>query len=787
MSTQIIMKTRTQHLKRKRILSKYVVPLGISITLFTIYPLNFFSQENKFSVNSNPDKSISFGIIYENPRVYNVEMSFEIVPDPAKINRDQDLKVWIPIPREWDSQKNVQILSIEPEPHSQYTDPEYENKIFYWDFGKYPEKPSYQINIQARLLSYEVHTMIDTANIKPYDKTSKEYDLYTKSGYTIQITPKVKELAKAAIGNETNPYLQAQKILTFVHRKIRYFQGMNRNLDHMLSTAQIDESSGKEYFTGDCSHYSALFVALCRSQGIPARCVYGRIGWVPFLNESNSKMYSKLDTVLTDDGFAGAQHHGLGPHMWAEFYLPDYGWIPVEPTAGQFGQLHNYKVIITKGRDIILGPDAPQEHHNGYGYQWVPIYNGRVEGFLSAVWNIGKIRHAISSVYHTLDPFPADALANYKSLLLSADKNSETILKWRNRILSEIDYHTRNIPNRNMEFSKISNENAWIRSLQYEYDDFVCHMLHKIMGDEKFFRLSREYEILLTNSSTPIETSQFIQMAGYIYGESLEWFFNQWEKTNGLPHLKLDKVKLEKHDNCWKIKGNLIQSGMSLFILPVEFSLKTEKGQELFMIWQKERITDFEYQTVNRPLGLKVDPNSNILKLQKMPLQLSLIWDSYPHIILVYGTVSESEANKTAAERFNNEYLGLSPEIIKPDTLVTKSVLNTECVVLFGRPETNKISQQFENTFPIRFNKDNFSCNGITYSKTSQGLAQIIEHPLQPKGQFILYAGLSETSMLQFGNLYLYNDSKSFLIYDGDKKINSGDWETDADLIWNFD
>ena len=342
----MITKICIQSFESSRVFRNLYIVFAVALFLLNIPIL--LSQENPISVFSYITELDSSHVIYQNPRVYNVEMSFKIIPDSAKIDRDQDLKVWIPIPREWDSQKNVQIISIQPEPHSQFTDPEYGNKIFYWDFGKYPEKPSYQVNLQTRIVSYEIHTMIDSSNIKPYDKTSKEYELYTKSGHTVHITPKVKELAKAAVGNETNPYLQARKILTFVHKKIRYYQGMNRSLDYMFFNSKIDERSGEEYFIGDCTHYSVLFVALCRSEGIPARCVYGKIGWRPFIDEGNSKMYSKFDTVLTDDGFAGAQSHGLGPHMWAEFYLPDYGWIPVDPNAGRFGQLHNYKAIMTK-------------------------------------------------------------------------------------------------------------------------------------------------------------------------------------------------------------------------------------------------------------------------------------------------------------------------------------------------------------------------------------------------------------------------------------------------------
>ncbi|MDT8402442.1 MAG: transglutaminase domain-containing protein [Bacteroidales bacterium] len=759
--------------------------LTVILLILLLHPLISVSQEVSFSDDSVTDTSKSSKIIYENPRVYNVDISFEIKPDLSIIDRDKDLKVWIPIPREWDSQRNVQIISVQPEPHSQFTDPEYGNKIFYWDFGKYPEKPSYRVDIKVRLISYSANINIDKSDITPYDMQSKVYQLYTRSENTIHITPKVEELAKEAVRDETNPYLKAQKILEFVHRKIKYNnktrfeQGLEASLDYMLSRPETDERSGEEYFAGDCAHYSALFTAMCRAEGIPARCVYGRIGWAPYLKEENSEMFSVLDTMTTDKGFSGAEHHGMGPHMWSEFYLQDVGWIPVDANAGLFAWLHHNKIIMSKGRDILLGSNAPQDNHEGYGYQWVPIKNGRVEDLLSAVHNIGKINRARSNVYHLLDPFPADALQDYKDDYIQIDK--------RRGILGQIDYCTRNIPDRDTEFSRIFEDPVWIRSLQYTYDPLVCHMLNKIMGAEKFSRLTKEYESLILNTTRPVQTSRFIQMAENIHGDSLEWFFDQWQKSNGLPHLKLVEVKLGKDNNGWKIRGTLIQSGKSLFVLPVEFTLESEKGQELFTIWQKEKISDFEFKTMDKPLLLKADPVHDILKLQRMPLQLSRIWDSYPDMILIYGTVSESIANKAAAERFNNEYLGLDPEIIKADTSVIESDLNKECVILFGRPETNKISELFENIFPIRFNKNSFNWNRITYSDPSQGLAQITEHPLKPRGQFILYAGLSASAMLHIGNLYLYDTPSSYVIYNADKKIESGDWaDTDPDLVWEF-
>jgi len=161
-------------------------------------------------------------IIYRNPRVYNVDHSFELVPDPKKIDRARDLKLWLPVPREWDSQKAVKIISVEPEPHAEYTDPEHGNRMLFWDFGKGPEKPVYAVNLKYRLQSYELRAEIDPNRVGSYDKTGQTYVLYTRSTDHIFITPEVETLAHTAIRDEKNPYLQGRRIADFVIKKMRY-------------------------------------------------------------------------------------------------------------------------------------------------------------------------------------------------------------------------------------------------------------------------------------------------------------------------------------------------------------------------------------------------------------------------------------------------------------------------------------------------------------------------------------------------------------------------------------
>src|SRR6188768_1379458 len=68
---------------------------------------------------------------------------------------------------------------------------------------------------------------------------------------------------------------------------------------------------------GKCADLNALFVALARAEGIPARDVYG-------IRVSPSKLgYKSLG--------ANAAIITKAQHCRAEFYDPAYGWVPVDP------------------------------------------------------------------------------------------------------------------------------------------------------------------------------------------------------------------------------------------------------------------------------------------------------------------------------------------------------------------------------------------------------------------------------------------------------------------------
>src|SRR5690606_6219215 len=66
---------------------------------------------------------------------------------------------------------------------------------------------------------------------------------------------------------------------------------------------------------GYCEHFSSAFVVLMRSAGVPARVVTGYAGGV----------YNRLG------GYWVVRR--MDAHAWAEVWLPDRGWVRVDPTA----------------------------------------------------------------------------------------------------------------------------------------------------------------------------------------------------------------------------------------------------------------------------------------------------------------------------------------------------------------------------------------------------------------------------------------------------------------------
>ncbi len=115
---------------------------------------------------------------------------------------------------------------------------------------------------------------------------------------------------KEIVGNETNPYHKAKKIFDFTYMNMSYdINNGNYSALHALQTK-----------VGVCEDYARLMIALLRSQDIPARAVSGY------------RIQKDVSSGTLD--ISSGQYN----HMWVEFYLNGYGWVPADPTITFAGE-----------------------------------------------------------------------------------------------------------------------------------------------------------------------------------------------------------------------------------------------------------------------------------------------------------------------------------------------------------------------------------------------------------------------------------------------------------------
>jgi hypothetical protein len=245
-----------------------------------------------------------------------------------------ELLLYQPKPVGWDGQINVVEESVTPSNYKVGRDPQTGTEMYYWQLFNTPARgKAIEFKNQFTFTAYETRTAIDPDGIPPYNTLSPAYRLYTKAEPYIESTdPLITNLADKLAGNETNPFRLARRFYDYVvaHAHYQLIEGFIGAKGMLINNA------------GECGDFSALFIALARAKGIPARAVVGL--WA----------------------LSGTDQS----HVWAEFYLQDIGWIPVDPTIGQsepskfgipayyFGNMDNQRVIMSKGFNVQLDPPA---------------------------------------------------------------------------------------------------------------------------------------------------------------------------------------------------------------------------------------------------------------------------------------------------------------------------------------------------------------------------------------------------------------------------------------------
>lgn len=260
----------------------------------------------------------------------------------------QEVKLWLPYPV---SDENQEITQIDIK--GNYTnmlmgkDAKFNNRILYLEWkGSFKERIltySFKIRRKERITkNFPAQNLpLSTAEFRPYLEA-------TSLGPT---GGKVKEYAEKITKNQKTTLGKARAIYDWIvdnmHRDPKVKACGLGDVERLLETKG-----------GKCADLHAVFVALARAAGIPAREVFG---------------------IRIPKGPAGDM--SKAQHCWAEFYLPGSGWVAVDPadvrkiileqklTQEQakpwreyyFGAVDENRIALSTGRDIVLDPPQKEK------------------------------------------------------------------------------------------------------------------------------------------------------------------------------------------------------------------------------------------------------------------------------------------------------------------------------------------------------------------------------------------------------------------------------------------
>jgi len=192
-----------------------------------------------------------------------------------------------------------------------------------------------------------------------------------------------------------------------------------------------------------------------------------------------------------------------------------------------------------------------------------------------------------------------EGFATYFEQLAYLSKDNEIKID-----LPEVDFYGRVYKTDGFIFSRtVYDKGAWILELlRYE------------LGNEKFFRLIREYLNLYKYSNA--STEDFIQLVNQVSQKDYRWFFDQWLYSRiSRPFFEV-KLKSEKRDNHYFCRVDLKQLQPEMIYqthldLKLIFDDESEKTIQVF-VDAKHKVISFQSDVeLNQVL---IDPENKILK-----------------------------------------------------------------------------------------------------------------------------------------------------------------------------
>lgn len=187
--------------------------------------------------------------------------------------------------------------------------------------------------LEVRSIKYRI-TPKDTEELPPLSPELQSRYLVDDDDLAMD-TSTVRRAARDAVGSETNLLRKMFNIRNYVYDELSY------GIKPYIDTPDVVLERG----VGSCGEYVGVLLALCRLNGIPCRTV-GRYKCPPYAEKQGFPLQPDFN------------------HVWLEFYIPKFGWLPMESNPDDVGENGPYPTRYFMGLSwyhIEIGKGIPFE------------------------------------------------------------------------------------------------------------------------------------------------------------------------------------------------------------------------------------------------------------------------------------------------------------------------------------------------------------------------------------------------------------------------------------------
>jgi transglutaminase-like putative cysteine protease len=266
------------------------------------------------------------------------------------LSAGKKIRIWIPAAQS-DAYQEVKIVAAKGDlPLKVTRDSKYGNEMYYAEAAT--AQPELHFDVEYDVVRHERVALSRPPHVVSASLSSKERDEDLQPDTLVPITGLPAELAEKVTQGKTQSLDKARAIYDYVFTTMRYDKtGEGWGRGDVLYACDAKK--------GNCTDFHSLFIAMARSQSIPARFEIG----FPLPPDEHSAEIA-------------------GYHCWADFYIDGKGWIPVDISEAWkhpekrdyfFGSHDVNRVQFSMGRDLQLNPAQDGKPRNYFVYPYVEV------------------------------------------------------------------------------------------------------------------------------------------------------------------------------------------------------------------------------------------------------------------------------------------------------------------------------------------------------------------------------------------------------------------------------